>query len=157
MDFAVIFIDFFICLIYWLLTNLQSIVNGIFCTFSVKVWRRYVLILDRFICLCYPTWSCDVLFYLKQMLRHQAPLIPVALTPESLSHVQKYFCVNIKTCSFWAVKRTVSEPKQTQLLDTSNSKGHSWSRRCYAVWKAESTKQPVHPITRVCWDTRQWL
>lgn len=79
-------------------------VNGIFRTFSVTFRRECVLIPDRFICVYYPTWSCDVLFYSKQMLRLQAPLISAALTPESLSHVQKYFCVNVKTYGFWAIR-----------------------------------------------------
>lgn len=118
-----------------------------------------VLILDRFICMCYPTWSCDLLFYSKQMLRYQAPLISAALTPESL--VQKYFCVNFKTCSFLAVSdeavQTRAIPKQTQLLEIPTTPKVIAERRCYGVWKAELTEQPVHPITLVCWSTRQQL
>lgn len=59
----------FLNVLDWLETNLQSIANGTSLTFSITFRMECVLILDRFFCMYYPTWSCDLLFYSKQMLR----------------------------------------------------------------------------------------
>lgn len=63
-------------------------------------------------------WSA-LLF--KADAQTQAPLISATLTRESLSHVQKYFRVNIQTDSFWAVSdeavQTRAIPKHTHLLE----------------------------------------